>query len=87
MEKLLLNNKVYSCYEYLHLEIRKSFYDYGCASWLTMNKNDLNELFYNPMTFMKNNLGAVQQTNPKTLITDNANQMKKIVRRTYISIE
>src|SRR5665647_502443 len=46
-------------YDHLHLEIRKSFYDYGCASWLTMNKNDLNELFYNPMTFMKSNLGAV----------------------------
>ena len=49
-------------YDHLHLEIRKSFYDYGCASWLTMNKNDLNELFYNPMTFMESNLGAVQQT-------------------------
>ena len=46
-------------YNHLHLEIRKSFYDYGCASWLTMNKADLNELFYNPMTFMKSNLGAV----------------------------
>jgi len=44
-------------YDHLHLEIRKSFYDYGCASWLTMNKEDLNELFYNPMVFMKNNLG------------------------------
>jgi murein DD-endopeptidase MepM/ murein hydrolase activator NlpD len=43
-------------YDHLHLEIRKSFYDYGCASWLTMNKDDLNELFYNPMTFMKSNL-------------------------------
>jgi len=48
-------------YDHLHLEIRKSFYDYGCASWLTMNKNDLNELFYNPMVFMKSNLGAGQQ--------------------------
>ena len=49
-------------YDHLHLEIRKSFYDYGCASWLTMNKAELNELFYNPMTFMESNLGAVQQT-------------------------
>jgi len=57
-------------YDHLHLEIRKSFYDYGCASWLTMNKTDLNELFYNPMTFMESNLGAVQQTNPKTLVND-----------------
>lgn len=46
-------------YDHLHLEIRKSFYDYGCASWLTMNKADLNELFYDPMVFMKSNLGAV----------------------------
>lgn len=46
-------------YDHLHLEIRKSFYDYGCASWLTMNKADLNELFYDPMVFMKSNLGVV----------------------------
>lgn len=46
-------------YDHLHLEIRKSFYDYGCASWLTMNKADLNELFYDPITFMKSNLGIV----------------------------
>lgn len=46
-------------YDHLHLEIRKSFYDYGCASWLTMNKTDLNELFYDPMVFMKSNLGVV----------------------------
>lgn len=46
-------------YDHLHLEIRKSFYDYGCASWLTMNKTDLNELFYDPMVFMKSNLGEV----------------------------
>ena len=45
-------------YDHLHLEIRKSFYDYGCASWLTMNKTELNELFYDPMVFMKNNLGS-----------------------------
>lgn len=46
-------------YDHLHLEIRKSFYDFGCASWLTMNKADLNELFYNPMTFMERNLGTI----------------------------
>lgn len=45
-------------YDHLHLEIRKSFYDYGCASWLTMNKTELDELFYDPMTFMKHNLGS-----------------------------
>jgi len=47
-------------YDHLHLEIRKSFYDYGCASWLTMNSKELNELFYNPMVFMKNNLGVIK---------------------------
>ena len=47
-------------YDHLHLEIRKSFYDYGCASWLTMNIKELNELFYNPMVFMKNNLGVIK---------------------------
>ena len=52
-------------YDHLHLEVRKSFYDYGCASWLTMNTADLNELFYNPMTFMKSNLGVVQHTRPR----------------------
>ena len=52
--------KYHGNYNHLHLEIRKSFYDYGCASWLTMNTADLNELFYNPMTFMKSNLGIVQ---------------------------
>jgi len=49
--------KYHGNYDHLHLEIRKSFYDYGCASWLTMNTAELNELFYNPMTFMKSNLG------------------------------
>jgi murein DD-endopeptidase MepM/ murein hydrolase activator NlpD len=51
--------KYHGNYDHLHLEIRKSFYDYGCASWLTMNTADLNELFYNPMLFMKSNLGIV----------------------------
>lgn len=45
-------------YDHLHLEIRKSFYDYGCASWLTINKAELNELFYNPMVIMESNLGS-----------------------------
>ncbi|RYZ96553.1 MAG: M23 family metallopeptidase, partial [Sphingobacteriaceae bacterium] len=34
-------------YHHLHLEIRKKFDDYGCASWLTMNKVQLNERYYN----------------------------------------
>ena len=43
-------------YHHLHLEIRKSFDDYGCASWLTMNKQQLNLRFYNPLTFIKEKL-------------------------------
>lgn len=40
-------------YHHLHLEIRKKFDDYGCASWLTMNKTQLNERYYNPQAFIK----------------------------------
>jgi len=40
-------------YHHLHLEIRKKFDDYGCASWLTMNKTQLNLRFYNPQVFIK----------------------------------
>jgi len=58
----LETRKYHGNYDHLHLEIRKSFYDYGCASWLTMNKEDLNELFYNPLLFMKSNLGMVTKT-------------------------
>ncbi|WP_316811741.1 M23 family metallopeptidase [Pedobacter heparinus] len=43
-------------YHHLHLEIRKSFDDYGCASWLTMNKQQLNLRFYNPLLFIKEKL-------------------------------
>jgi len=40
-------------YHHLHLEIRKKFDDYGCASWLTMNKVQLNECYNNPQVFIK----------------------------------
>ena len=43
-------------YHHLHLEIRKKFDDYGCASWLTMNKGQLDDRFYNPLVFLKTNL-------------------------------
>lgn len=43
-------------YHHLHLEIRKKFDDYGCASWLTMNNVQLNERFYNPQVFIKQNV-------------------------------
>ncbi|MCZ4244374.1 M23 family metallopeptidase [Pedobacter punctiformis] len=40
-------------YHHLHLEIRKKFDDYGCASWLTMNKTQLNDRYFNPQVFIK----------------------------------
>lgn len=40
-------------YHHLHLEIRKSFDDYGVASWATTKASDLSKRFYNPYTFMK----------------------------------
>jgi murein DD-endopeptidase MepM/ murein hydrolase activator NlpD len=43
-------------YHHLHLEIRKNFDDYGCASWLTMNKSQLDLRFYNPLSFLKEHL-------------------------------
>jgi len=39
-------------YYHLHLEIRKKLDDFGCASWLTMNKTTLDERFYNPLAFI-----------------------------------
>jgi murein DD-endopeptidase MepM/ murein hydrolase activator NlpD len=43
-------------YHHLHLEVRKSFDDYGCASWLTMNQKQLDQRFYNPLIFLKTKL-------------------------------
>ncbi|MGY4384051.1 murein DD-endopeptidase MepM/ murein hydrolase activator NlpD [Pedobacter sp. UYP24] len=43
-------------YHHLHLEIRKAFDDYGCASWLTLTKEQLNARFYNPLSFLKEKL-------------------------------
>jgi murein DD-endopeptidase MepM/ murein hydrolase activator NlpD len=45
-------------YDHLHFEVRKSFEDYGCASWLTMTKDELNKYFYNPLDFLKSHLVA-----------------------------
>jgi murein DD-endopeptidase MepM/ murein hydrolase activator NlpD len=47
-------------YDHLHFEVRKSFEDFGCASWLTMTKDELNKYFYNPLDFLKKNLGTVK---------------------------
>ena len=43
-------------YDHLHLEIRKNFDDFGFASGHCMNKDDLNEFFYEPIEFLTKNL-------------------------------
>jgi murein DD-endopeptidase MepM/ murein hydrolase activator NlpD len=43
-------------FNHLHLEIRKNFDDYGCASWLTMTKEELIKRFYDPLVFMKESI-------------------------------
>lgn len=43
-------------YDHLHLEIRKKFDDYGCASWCTMTKAELRLRFYDPLAFMREHL-------------------------------
>lgn len=43
-------------YDHLHLEIRKSFDDYSCATYLCMTLQKLEEFFYDPFIFLKDNL-------------------------------
>jgi murein DD-endopeptidase MepM/ murein hydrolase activator NlpD len=43
-------------FDHLHLEIRYDFYDYGCASWLTMTKAELNSRFIDPLEFIRDNV-------------------------------
>jgi murein DD-endopeptidase MepM/ murein hydrolase activator NlpD len=43
-------------FDHLHLEIRKTFDDFGVASWATMTVNDLNKRFYDPLVFFKHHL-------------------------------
>jgi len=43
-------------YDHLHLEIRKRFDDYGCATYLCMNLQKLEEFFYNPLIFLEQRL-------------------------------
>ncbi len=40
-------------FDHLHLEIRKSFDDYGCGSWLTMTREELDTYYYDPAAFIK----------------------------------
>jgi murein DD-endopeptidase MepM/ murein hydrolase activator NlpD len=43
-------------YNHLHLEIRRSFDDYGVASWATMQREALDQRFIDPQIFMKENI-------------------------------
>ena len=43
-------------YDHLHLEIRKIFDDYSCATYLCMSLQKLEEYFFNPVSFLKENL-------------------------------
>lgn len=44
-------------YDHLHLEIRKDFGDFGPASWATMTLTELNCRFYDPLDFIRKNVG------------------------------
>jgi murein DD-endopeptidase MepM/ murein hydrolase activator NlpD len=44
-------------FDHLHLEVRKKFDDYGCASWLTMTRTELNEYFTDPAAFIAQHVG------------------------------
>jgi murein DD-endopeptidase MepM/ murein hydrolase activator NlpD len=43
-------------FDHLHLEIKKKIDDFSCASWLCMNKEELDNYFINPTCFLKTNL-------------------------------
>lgn len=40
-------------YNHLHFEIKKRIDDYCCASWLCMSRTELEEYFYNPISFLE----------------------------------
>lgn len=45
--------KLGGSYDHLHLEVRKTFDDYGAASWSTMNKKQLAQRFVDPLSFLR----------------------------------
>ena len=57
--------KQHGNFDHLHLEIRKSFTDFGCASWLTFTDEELNHYFYNPIQFLKEHLVVLKSKNIK----------------------
>ena len=40
-------------YDHLHLEVRKTFDDYGAASWATMSRKQLEQRFLDPLSFLR----------------------------------
>jgi len=44
-------------FDHLHLEVRKKFDDYGCASWLTMTRTEPDEYFTDPAAFITQHVG------------------------------
>jgi len=47
------SKKYHGNFYHLHLEVRKLFDDYGCASWLTFSREELEKRFYDPLEFMR----------------------------------
>jgi murein DD-endopeptidase MepM/ murein hydrolase activator NlpD len=44
-------------YDHLHLEVRKTFEDFGVASWTTMTREGLDQRFLDPAAFLAKHLG------------------------------
>jgi murein DD-endopeptidase MepM/ murein hydrolase activator NlpD len=50
------SKKFHGNYYHLHLEVRKKFDDYGCASWLSMTKEEISDRYIDPMIFIRKNI-------------------------------
>jgi hypothetical protein len=49
--------KMGGLFDHQHLEVRKEFDDYGCASWLTMTRTGLYEYFTDLAAFIGQHVG------------------------------
>jgi len=52
-------------YHHLHLEVRRLFDDRGVASWLTMNREDLERRFLDPLPFLRKMLVVPAGLSPR----------------------
>jgi murein DD-endopeptidase MepM/ murein hydrolase activator NlpD len=52
-------------YDHLHLEIRKSFYDFGFASSHCMNHAELDSFYFEPINFLSNHLNFPSKVFPQ----------------------